>query len=123
MASYRDKGNKGQPNSSISTSEQIIFTPRTYAYIASNENVDDDITGVIEIIKSDATYKVVIIPDGGTATNLTDVKVSGNVVAGTMEVQGTTIEMSLKIENDTIVGTAVLPDGIEFKITAKRKNN
>ncbi|MFY0626787.1 MAG: ThuA domain-containing protein [Reichenbachiella sp.] len=123
MASYRDKGDEGQPNSSISTREQIIFTPPTYSYIASNENVDDDITGTIEVIKSDATYKVVIIPDGGTATNLTDVKVSKNVVTGAMVAEGTKIEMSLKIENDTIVGTAILPDGIEFKIYAKRKNN
>ena len=29
----------------------------------------------------------------------------------------------LKIENNTIVGAALLPDGTEFKINAKRKNN
>jgi hypothetical protein len=123
MASYRDKGNEGQPNSSISEIEQIIFTPLTYAYIASNGNVDDDISGMIEIIKSDAIYKIVFISDEGTATNLTDVKVSKNVVTGFVALDGSEIEISMKIEKETITGTALLPNGAEFKITGKIKNN
>jgi hypothetical protein len=119
MASYRDKGNEGQPNSSISEIKQIIFTPLTYSYIASNGNVDDDISGMIEIIKSDATYKVVFISDEGKATNLTDVKVNENVVTGLVALDGSEIEISMRIEKETITGTALLPNGAEFKITGK----
>jgi len=91
----------------------------TYSYTASNE-YEYDRTGMIEITKSDSKYKVVISTDEGTATNLTDVKVSKNVVTGYMPIEGNEIEISMKIEKDTIGGTAILPDGTEFKITAKR---
>ena len=37
-----------------------------------------------------------------------------------MPIEGNKIEISMKIEKDTIGGTAILPDGTEFKITAKR---
>ena len=80
----------------------------------------EDRTGMIEITKSDSKYKVVISTDEGTATNLTDVKVSKNVVTGYMPIEGNEIEISMKIEKDTIGGTAILPDGTEYKITAKR---
>jgi hypothetical protein len=93
----------------------------TYSYIASNENMFEDFTGMIQITKSDAKYKVVISPDEGTVTNLTGVKVSENFVTGTMKIQGYEIKISMKIEKDAITGTAVMPDGNELKITAKRK--
>jgi cytochrome c len=121
MASYRDKGNEGQPNASISEMEQIVFTPLTYSYTASTENVDDEISGMIEIIKSDATYKVVFISDEGTATNLIDVKVNENVVTGFAALDGSEIEISMKIEKETITGTALLPNGAEFEINGKIK--
>ena len=91
----------------------------TYSYTASNK-YEYDLTGMIEITKSDSKYKVLISPDEGTATNLTAVKVSKNVVTGYMPIEGNEIEISMKIEKDTIGGTALLPDGTEYKITAKR---
>ncbi|MFY0626788.1 MAG: hypothetical protein JXR07_10845 [Reichenbachiella sp.] len=92
----------------------------TYSYIATNK-YEHDRTGMIEITKSDSKYTVVISPDEGTPTNLTDAKVSKNVVTGYMPIEGDEIEISMKIEKDTILGTALLPDGTEYRINAKRK--